>query len=113
MEKKILSAASFYKKSYYFNFDDFADLPYAVQKELQKIITSAAEHTRGEILMGIYSDGQVFLESRGADDDYDYDEIGAKYYVNKTAKDEEEFFESIQIWYMVTRLGGDISAISN
>ena len=103
MEKQILAASSYYKKSYYYNFDSFADLPHAIQEELQKIMTAAAEQTAGEILSGFYSDGQVFIESRGADDDLYYDEIGAKYYVNRLATDEGAFFESLQLWFVITR----------
>ena len=103
MEKFILAACSYYKKTYFFNFEEFADLSYGIQQELQKIATSATEQICGEVIIGIYSNGQAYIEARGADDDYDYDEIGAKYFINDLIREQEELLEQLSVWYLFTR----------
>ena len=102
MEKIILAAASFYIKSYYYNFEEFISMPIAVQNELRILLTQTCENTRGIVVFGFYSDGSVFLESIGDESDLNYDEIGAKYHINLVVKKEEEFFKSLSIWFLTT-----------
>jgi len=97
----VLAAASFYKKSYYFN-NDFSSLPTEVQQELRIFLTKTAEYIQGNICLGFYEEGQVFLEASGHEDDFDYDEIAAKYEVNRLIKDKKEFLNSLQLYYVYT-----------
>jgi hypothetical protein len=101
MERQVLAAASFYSKSYFFNDKvlEFVNLPQNVQKELQTMLVAACEYTGGVMVLGFTPDGEVFLEASGADDDFDYDEIAAKYHVNDLVKQEDELLQSLNLWY--------------
>jgi len=99
MDKRVLAASSFYSKSYFFNDLEFAPLPAGVQKELQTLLVEACEYTGGVMVLGFTLEGEVFLEASGSADDFDYDEIGAKYHVNDIIKSEEEFLQSLSLWY--------------
>jgi len=97
-DRRVLAAASFYSKSYFFD-DSFTPLPVGVQKELQALLVEACEYTGGMMVLGFTPDGEVFLEATGSADDFDYDEIGAKYHVNDIIRSEEEFLQSLSLWY--------------
>jgi len=99
MEKQVLAAASFYSKSYFFNDIEFAGLPQNIQKDLQNILVEACEYTMGVMMLGFTPEGEVFLEASGSADDFDYDEIGAKYHVNDIIKSEEALLQSLNLWY--------------
>jgi len=99
MEKQVLAAASFYSKSYFFNDLEFGGLPTNVQKEVQTLLAEACEYTGGVMVLGFTLDGETFLEASAAPDDFEYDEIGAKYHVHKVIKDEEVFLQSLSVWY--------------
>ena len=101
MEKDIISAASFYKQSYFFN-PDYADLPADVQKELRAIAAVVAEKTRGIVCVGftkVSNVWQVYIEASSAEEDMDYDEINARAVVDETIKAKAEFFKSLSEWY--------------
>ncbi|MCL2396660.1 MAG: DUF6145 family protein [Defluviitaleaceae bacterium] len=99
MERRILAAASHYKRSYFFNNEEFPGLPVGVQAELRRLLTQACHHTCGVVLLGFYPDGEVFLEASGDETDFDYDEIGAKYHINALVREEAEFLRSLGLWY--------------
>ena len=107
MEKQILAAASYYKKSCFINTDDFPGLPTGVQAELRQLITEACEYVKGVVLLGFYPDGEIFLETAGDEADFDYDEIGARYFINTLIKEEEALFRSLSLWYIYTTTKGE------
>lgn len=100
MDKAILLAVSFYKKSYYYN-TEFSGLPESVQDELRIACTIAAEKIRGVLTVGFYEDGAVFVEASGNEADFDYDEIEAQIVVNALIDEKEELFKSVGLWYTV------------
>jgi len=104
-DRQVLAAASFYSKSYLFNDLEFASLPLGIQKEIQELLVDACEYTRGVMMLGFTVDGEVFLQASGSDDDFDYDEIGAKYYVNDIVKRENTLLESLNLWYNIVIKG--------
>ena len=98
-DRHVLAAASFYNKSYFFNDLEFGGLPQNIQKDVQILLVSACEYTGGVIVLGFTSDGEAFLEASANPDDFDYDEIGAKYHVNNILKREETLLQSLTLWY--------------
>jgi len=98
MEKTIIVAASFYKRSRYFN-EAYNHLPGQVRDELLAACSLAAESTKGIVTIGFYPDGAVFIETDGAADDFDYDEIGARLLADSLAAEKAELFRSLQLWY--------------
>lgn len=104
MKKAILLAASFYKKSYYFN-EEFSGLPESIQKEMRIACAVAAEKIRGIITAGFYEDGTVFIEASGDESDFDYDEIGARLVVDSLIKEKEELIKAMGLWYVIFKYG--------
>lgn len=100
MEKNILLAVSFYKKSYYYN-EEFSGLPKAVQSEMRIACTIAAEKIRGILTVGFYEDGAVFVEASGEATDFDYDEISARLVVDALVEEKAELIKAVGLWYMV------------
>jgi len=98
MIKNILAAASFYKRARYFN-DEYANLPTQVRDELLAACSLAAEQTRGIVTLGFYEDGTVFAEASGAEDDLNYDEIGARLLVDTMLEEKADLFRSLRLWY--------------
>jgi len=98
MTKDILTAASFYKRARYFN-ERYANLPTQVRDELLAACSLAAEQARGIVTLGFYEDGSVFVEANGAEDDLNYDEIGARRIVDTMLDEKEELFRSLRLWY--------------
>jgi len=98
-DKHVLGAASFYSKSYFFNDLEFAGLPQGVQDELKILLVEAAEYTMGVVMAGFTTGGETFVEASGAPEDFEYDEIGAKYHINGIVKDQEAFLQSLSLWY--------------
>jgi len=98
MTKDIITAASFYKKARYFN-DTYKNLPTAVREELLAACALTAEAVRGVVSIGFYSDGTVFIEAEGAEDDWNYDEIGARLIVDEMTTEKAELLRALRLWY--------------
>ena len=99
VDRQVLAAASFYNKSYFFNDLAFTGLPKNIQKDVQALLVNACEYTCGVMVLGFTADGEAFLEASAAADDFDYDEIGAKYHVNSILKREDALLQSLTLWY--------------
>jgi len=102
MEKDIVAAASFYKHVRFFN-EAYNDLPAAVRDELVAACALTAEEVRGVVTMGFYADGTVFIETDGAADDFDYDEIGARLVIDRLTAEKTELLRGLQLWYVAFR----------
>lgn len=100
MCKSVLSAASCYKQKYYLN-PDYEKLPEPVQKELRILCVSFAEKVHGVFSLGFYEDGSLYLETSGEEDDWDYDEIGAKLEIDRLKIEKKELFHSLQVYWQV------------
>lgn len=96
--KTVICAASCYNKKHYFN-PKMDKLPQKIKGELKAITICLAEKLHGIFTIGFYPDGSVFLESVGDDLDCNYDEIGSVLEVKKLKREEEELFNSLQLWY--------------
>ena len=98
MDKDMIAAASFYKRARYFN-ERYSGLPTAVRDEVTAMCAVAAESVRGVIALGFYADGTVFVEANGAEDDFNYDEIGARLLIDGLMEEKKEMFRALQLWY--------------
>jgi len=105
MEKHVLIAASHYKQQYFFNNEEFSGLPEKIKTELRHVISGASIATGGIVILGFYNDGEVYLEGQREDEDFEYDEIAAKEYLNFLFKgmEEEGLLQSLGIWFAYER----------
>lgn len=111
MEKKVLCAASFYNHKCYFNDEDFSALPPDVKKEAKVIVATTAEKARAVVSVGFYENGHVYIEIQSDEKDMDFDDIAAKYEIEKVKKNKKKFFNALTLWYRVTKLGAKGIAI--
>ena len=96
----VLCAASSYEEKYYLD-PAFADLPEAVQAELQSTCVLFTSEVGGIIILEFDDDGQLLISTQAADSDIYYDEIGAGLAVRELRKDKEELFRSLELYYKV------------
>ena len=104
MEKKVLNAAAYEKKEYYFN-EDFGKLPEDIKKKLKAITAVLAEKLHGMVTIGFYEDGTIFIEHSRLKEDIDFDEIGVKLEIDKLQREEHDLFYALTIWYKAVILG--------
>lgn len=92
-------AVSSYNENYFIH-EKFKTLPYNIIKEVKNICISIAVKTRGIFMLGFYENGVIFFETKGYEDK-GYDEILAKFEINKLEREERELISSLSLWYRV------------
>lgn len=100
MEKQILFAISSYNEKYYFN--PIAEkLPKEIKLDIKKIGVYFANKLKGIFTIGFYENGDIFLESSSLENDFEYDEIGAKLEIERFKQEKKELLSSLIIWNKV------------
>lgn len=105
MEKIVIAAASFYNQKYYFN-PDFNELPPELRSQIREEIVLAAQESKGVFSVGFYTGGEMFLETGGAPEDLNYDEIEGKLQVRKLEQTLGESVRKIMLWHHIKNNGG-------
>lgn len=103
MDKIVLNAASCYNKKYFLN-PDFEDIPDAVKEEIKTITVCLAEKLHCVFVIGFYSDGNLYFETSGLEDDFDYDEIGAGLEIKKLEREEKDLIRALTLWFIYKKL---------
>ena len=98
LNKKIIASASCYNKKFFQN-PEFNKLPKEILNDIKEICVVLAEKTHGIFTIGLYENGEVFLETMALSNDFDYDEIGAKLEIKKLETQEKDLFNKISLWY--------------
>lgn len=93
-----MSAASCYNKKYYFN-PLLDKLPNKIKEDIKEISICIAEKIHGILAIGFYEDGSVYFEASKEENDFDYDDIGAKLEINRIEREEKELINSLSLWY--------------
>lgn len=101
----VLCAASSYEQKYYLD-PAFADLPEAVQAELQSTCVLFTEEVGGILILEFDDDGLLMIRTQAADSDIYYDEIGAGLEVRRLREEKEDLFRSLELYYKIF-FGGD------
>ncbi len=97
MEKEILFAISSYNEKYYFS--PIAEkLPKEIKLDIKKIGVYFANKLKGIFTIGFYENGDIFLESSSLENDFEYDEIGAKLEIERFKQEKKELLSSLIIW---------------
>lgn len=99
----VLCGANAYEQKYYFN-KDFNKIPAGVQDELHIMCVLFTEEVGGVFTIGFEADGELVFETRAADDDFLYDEIGAGLMVAKIRDTKQELLQSLSLYYRVIYL---------
>ena len=102
MEKIVLCAVSFYEKKCFFN-NEIGNLPKAIEDEVKAVSSVAAEKIRGIVIIGFYKDFSVFIETSKIENDFDYDEIGARLVVESLKREKKELLNNLSLWFKLIR----------
>ncbi len=100
MEKEVIGSASHFIGKYYFN-EKFIALPPKVRNEIRTMCILGAERVKAIFTIGIYENGEIFFET--SSDDLNFDEINAKYTINKFQDENENMLKAISSWYLLYR----------
>lgn len=106
MDKTILCAISYYKKKYYYNDEDFVAIPVDVKTQVKQVAAFLAEKIHCDIHIGFNEDSSMYIECLVAENDMDYDAIGAKLEIDRIQKQKRDLFQALSLWYRVAKLNG-------
>lgn len=96
----VLCAANAYEQKYYLN-PAFEDLPTQIKEELKILCVLFTEENSGIFLLEFDEDGSLLLQTKAAENDFMYDEIGAGLRVSRLQREHEELFRSLELYYRV------------
>lgn len=105
----VLCGANSYEQKYYFN-QDFKRLPPSIQEELHIICVLYTEEVGGIFTILFEEDGGVSFETRAAEEDYLYDEVGAALLLGEVRRKRRELLESLSLYYRTAILHEDAGA---
>ncbi len=101
MKKTVLSAASCYNRKYYVNPDMEKSLPSQIKEELKALSASMAEKLHCVFTVGFYENGDIYIETLSEENDFDFDEIGARLETEKIKKEKTELLDSLNLWFKI------------
>lgn len=99
-KEQTICAASIYQRKYYLD-PVFADLPTTIQNELKAMAVLFTEENGGTLQLFFNEAQELELRIAHNSDDFSYDAIGAEYKVRQLARDKEELFEQLALYYRV------------
>ncbi len=99
-DKKVIVAASHSKEKFYIN-DEFSALPAEVQKNLRHIAVVMAEKIKGVFIIGFYTNGNVYFETRQEADELAFDEAQLNNEIAELSEKETELLRSLKTWYLL------------
>lgn len=100
MNKQIFISASYYKQKYYAN-PKFEGLPVDIRNYMRDLSIMLAEKLHGIITLGFYANGDVFFEINAEENDFEFDEIGARLELKEVEEENEEKFKTMKLWYLM------------
>ena len=98
-KRSVLCGANAYEQKYYFNKDEYGNLPAAVQDELHILCVLFTEEVGGIFTIVFEEDGSVSMDTQAAEEDYLYDEVSAGLLVGQIRIKKKELFESLSLYY--------------
>lgn len=105
-EEVVLCGASAYTKKFFLN-PSFEALPQGIRDELKIMCVLYTEDVGGTIQMIFNEEGELEIRTSTEEGDLLYDEIGSVLKVKEMQRENEELFESLQMFYKVFCLGED------
>lgn len=100
MAKEVLAAASYEKQKYYI-MPEFKALPDEVKEEIKILCVLAAQKLTCTFVIGFQEEGDIYFETVCAQDQFDFDEIGAGLEINQIKRKHKELLKALQLWYVI------------
>ncbi len=98
-KRSVLCGANAYEQKYYFNKDEYGNLPSSIRDELHIICVLFTEEAGGIFTIVFEEDGSVSMDTQAAEDDYLYDEVAAGLLVGQIRTKKRELFEQLSLYY--------------
>lgn len=111
--RKVLCGANAYEQKYYFNAEEFGNLPDSIKDELHIICVLFTEEVGGIFTIVLEEDGSVSIDTQAADDDFYYDDISSGLLVNQIRQKRIDLFEALSLYYRVFFLGEKLDDTSD
>ncbi|MBO4483960.1 MAG: hypothetical protein J5738_01050 [Lachnospiraceae bacterium] len=105
-DKVVLCGASSYEKLFYLN-PDFENLPKEVKDRLKIICVFFTEKVGGRLMLEFDEEGTLLFSVSANDGDPAFDEIGSALEIKKIRNEEQELWESLELYFKVFFLGED------
>lgn len=101
-EKKIvLCGANAYEQKYYFNEQQFGNIPESIKEQLHVICVLFTQEVGGVFTIAFEEDGNICLQTDADEEDITYDEVGAGLLIGEIRRNRQEMFEELQLFYRV------------
>ena len=105
-DKVVLCGASSYEKLFYLN-PDFDNLPKEIKDRLKIICVFFTEKVGGRLMLEFDEEGTLWFSVSANDGDPAFDEIGSALEIKKIRNEEQELWESLELYFKVFFLGED------
>lgn len=102
--ENILCGASAYTNKFWIN-DKLPQLPKLVVDELKIMCVLFVEDVGGTILLHFTNEGKLLISISSDENDYLYDEIGAKLKIKELQLEKVELFKQLEEYYRILVLG--------
>lgn len=97
--RSVLCGANAYEQKYYFNKEQYGNLPQSIQDELHIICVLFTEEAGGIFTIVFEEDGSVSMDTQAADEDYLYDDVSAGLLIGRIRSSKRELFEQLSLYY--------------
>ena len=97
--RSVLCGANAYEQKYYFNKEQYGNLPQSIQDELHIICVLFTEEAGGIFTIVFEEDGSVSMDTQAADEDYLYDDVSAGLLIGRIRSSKRELFEHLSLYY--------------
>ena len=98
-DEQVLCASSKYEQKYFLNTRFNDTLPRQVKEELQALMVLYTEDVGGILTLSYDEDGNLYFSTTAADNDLDYDEIGAFLKIKQYQEKYKELLEDLEEYY--------------
>ena len=98
-KRSVLCGANAYEQKYYFNKDEYGNLPSSIQDELHIICVLFTEEVGGIFTIVFEEDGSVSMDTQAAEEDYLYDDVSAGLLIGQIRTKKRELFEQLSLYY--------------
>lgn len=98
-DEQILCASSAYEQKFYINPRFAQTLPSQIKQELQALSVLYTEDVGGILTLSYDEEGNLYFSTTAAENDFDYDEIGAELKIKQYREKYRDLLEDLEVYY--------------
>lgn len=100
MQENVIAAASWEKQKFYFS-GEYDGIPQSIKEDIQIICVTLAEKLCCTFIIKFDEEGNVYFETVKAEDDFNFDDIGAELEIKAIQRKEKELLNALRLWYLI------------